>query len=65
VHPGPGWNHHSYQAVHADPATAVLVLAAPVAGGALGEASRTLRRLAEATHASLPGRSALAETGGQ
>lgn len=64
VHTGSAWNHHSYQAVYSDAGTAVLVWAAPGTDGPLHTASRTLRRLAWASHASLGGRSALIETSG-
>jgi hypothetical protein len=64
VHTGSAWNHHSYQAVYAESDTAVLVWAGPVQDGPLHTASHTLRRLAEATHASLAERGALIETTG-
>ena len=64
VHTGSAWNHHSYQAVYAESDTAVLIWAGPVQEGALHTASHTLRRLAEATHASLADRGALIETTG-
>jgi hypothetical protein len=66
VHSGTAWNHHTYQAVHADPASAVLVVVGParargIAPGdpALARAEQMLHRIAEATHVSLPGRSLL------
>ena len=64
VHTGSAWNHHSYQAVYAESDTAVLIWAGPVQDGPLHTASHTLRRLAEATHASLADRSVLIETTG-
>jgi hypothetical protein len=64
VHTGSAWNHHSYQAVYAESETAVLVWADPVQDGPLHTASHTLRRLAEATHASLADRGELIETTG-
>jgi hypothetical protein len=63
THDGTAWNHHSFQAVVADPATAVLVVAAPEPDGSpeLGDAARTLRRIALATHACLADRGLLVE----
>ncbi|MFI9644285.1 hypothetical protein ACIG87_30250 [Micromonospora sp. NPDC051925] len=64
VHEGSAWNHHSFQAVYADPTVAVLI----VTRGADAEAgasppvrvvARTLREIAAATHRSLPERSLL------
>lgn len=64
VHDGSAWNHHSFQAVYADPGTAVLLLTQPAgtdgAGpGPLATAARTLRQIAIATHRALPERSLL------
>lgn len=53
VHRGSAWNHHSFHAVYADPATAVLVIAATGDG--------LLRDLACATRLALGERAALVE----
>jgi hypothetical protein len=53
VHRGSAWNHHSFHAVYADPATAVLVLAATPDG--------LLRDIAEATGLALRDRAVLVE----
>ncbi|WP_165945548.1 hypothetical protein [Micromonospora sp. KC606] len=64
VHEGSAWNHHSFQAVYPDPTVAVLIVtrgAETDVGAAPPDraAARTLRRIAAATHRSLPGRSLL------
>ncbi|ASW54856.1 hypothetical protein [Plantactinospora sp. KBS50] len=53
VHRGSAWNHHSFQAVYADPGTAVVVLAATPDG--------LLRDIAEATRLALGDRAVLVE----
>jgi hypothetical protein len=64
MHEGSAWNHHSFQAVYADPGTAVLLLTRPTATRdglprPVAEAARTLDRIALATHRALPDRSLL------
>jgi hypothetical protein len=62
VHAGSAWNHHSFHAVYADPAVAVLLVVAPSDPAApsapcAAAADRTLRQIAVATHQALPTRS--------
>lgn len=62
VHEGSAWNHHSYQAVYADPSAAVLVVAPssrPPADHPLAGVASAQCRLAVATHRSLADRSHL------
>jgi hypothetical protein len=64
VHEGTAWNHHSFQAVYADPGTAALVVAPPLpAGGppALARAAYTLRRVALATGQALAERATVVQ----
>jgi hypothetical protein len=49
IHQGSAWNHHSFQAVYADPSIAVLIVVPPDDG--------LLRRIAVATYQALAGRS--------
>ncbi len=63
VHAGSAWNHHSFHAVYADLAVAVLLVVAPpgrdagLTTQATAVAARTLRRIAVATHQALRSRS--------
>ena len=63
VHEGSAWNHHSFHAVYAEPATAVLVAVASEGAvpAPLAPAARTLRQIAVATHLALADRSLLVE----
>jgi hypothetical protein len=61
VHSGTAWNHHSYQAVHADPAVAVLAVVGPPRPDP-DPGERLLHRIAAATVAALPGRARLVST---
>lgn len=63
VHEGSAWNHHSFHAVYAEPATAVLVAVASdgAVPAPLAPAARTLRQIAVATHLALADRSLLVE----
>ncbi|MFY1583739.1 hypothetical protein ACN267_04480 [Micromonospora sp. WMMD734] len=66
VHEGSAWNHHSFQAVYADPTVAVLIVTTDTDTGAsppVRAAARTLHTIAAATHGSLPERSLLVTTG--
>ncbi|GGM17692.1 hypothetical protein [Micromonospora yangpuensis] len=66
VHEGSAWNHHSFQAGYPDPTVAVLIVTRgveagtdPTAAPPVRAAARALRRIAVATHRSLPERSLL------
>lgn len=63
AHEGSAWNHHSFQAVYADPRTAVLVVTGPpgtrAATGGWGAAAAAQQRIAEATWGALASRSRL------
>ena len=65
VHEGSAWNHHSFQAVYADPRVGVLLVTRPPGAegrtpATLATAERTLSQITVATHRALPDRSLLA-----